>query len=145
MRDDLFFTNCAAPAVLLYYLDRRGWSGEDGRNWFSEYFGGRLGMVDPATGDIKDFPLVPDSKPYGPPFVEPYVVAPDDKNQIVWATDFSSNRIFRFDMKTEKTTEYFMPLPYEVRHLWVEKGAERPTLWIPSYRPPSKLVKVQIY
>lgn len=25
---DLFLTNCQAPSVLLYYLDRRGWSGE---------------------------------------------------------------------------------------------------------------------
>lgn len=27
---DLFFTNCMAPSVLLYYLDRRGWSEELG-------------------------------------------------------------------------------------------------------------------
>lgn len=27
-RADLFYTNCQAPSVLLYYLDRRGWSGE---------------------------------------------------------------------------------------------------------------------
>jgi (2Fe-2S) ferredoxin len=27
-REDLFFTNCQAPSVLLYYLDRRGWSDE---------------------------------------------------------------------------------------------------------------------
>lgn len=27
-RDDLFFTNCQASSVLLYYLDRRGWSNE---------------------------------------------------------------------------------------------------------------------
>ncbi|MBI2387943.1 MAG: glycosyltransferase family 39 protein [Elusimicrobia bacterium] len=27
-KGDLFYTNCQAPSVLLYYLDRRGWSGE---------------------------------------------------------------------------------------------------------------------
>jgi len=27
-RTDLFYTNCQAPSVLLYYLDRRGWSDE---------------------------------------------------------------------------------------------------------------------
>ena len=26
--DDLFFTNCRAASVLLYYLDRRGWADE---------------------------------------------------------------------------------------------------------------------
>jgi streptogramin lyase len=102
-------------------------------------------MIDPTKGEIKDFPLVPDAKPFGAPFAMPYAAAVDDKNQLVWATDFSSSRIFRFDMKTEKTTEYLMPLPYEVRHLWVSETDERPTLWIPSYRPPSQLVKVQTY
>jgi hypothetical protein len=38
-----------------------------------------------------------------------------------------------------------MPAPYEVRDLEVDKTASRPTLWIPSYRPPSKLVKVQVW
>jgi len=48
-------------------------------------------------------------------------------------------------MKTEATTEYFMPLPYEVRDLTVDKTAARPTVWIPAYRPPSKMVKIQMY
>jgi streptogramin lyase len=102
-------------------------------------------MIDPDKGELKEFPLVPDSKSFGPPFAAPYTASVDDKNQIVWANDFNSNRLFRFDMKTERTTEYFMPLPYEIRDLTVETNAERPTVWIPSYRPPSKLVKVQLY
>ena len=133
------------PVVTPQSGPRRGDTGVDGRSWFGEYFGGRLGMIDPTKGEIKDFPLVPDAKPFGPPFAAPYAAAVDDKNQFVWTTDFSSSRIFRFDMKTEKTTEYLMPLPYEVRHLWVSKTDERPTLWIPSYRPPSKLAKVQMF
>jgi len=133
------------PVVTPQSGPRRGSTGIDGRSWFGEYFGGRLGMIDPEKGEIRDYSLVPDSKPFGPPFAAPYAAAADDKNQIVWATDFSSSRIFRFDMKTEKTTEYFMPRPYEVRHLWVSETDERPTLWIPSYRPPSQLIKVQLY
>lgn len=31
-RNDLFLANCQAPSVLLYYLDRRGWSGELDKN-----------------------------------------------------------------------------------------------------------------
>ena len=68
----------------------------------------------------------------------------DDKNQQVWTTDFNSARIFRFDMQTEKMTEFFMPGNYEVRDLTAEPSAPRPTFWIPSYRPPSKIVKVQV-
>jgi hypothetical protein len=37
-----------------------------------------------------------------------------------------------------------MPGPYEVRDLTVEEGTERPTLWLPVYRPPAKIVKVQV-
>ena len=124
---------------------RRGDVDAKDRSWFSLYWGGRLGMFDPNKGELKEFPLIPDTKSFGPPFVAPYTAAADDKYQLVWASDFNSSRIFRFDMKTERSTEFFMPLPYEVRDLTVEKSADRPTLWIPAYRPPSKMVKVQVY
>jgi len=31
-----------------------------------------------------------------------------------------------------------------VRQLQVEKNAPRPTVWFPNYRPPAKLVKMQV-
>jgi len=83
--------------------------------------------------------------PFGPPFVSPYSVAVDDRNQFGWANDFNSSRLYRLDLKTEQATEYFMPLPYEIRDLTVDESASRPTVWIPAYRPPSKIVKVQLY
>src|SRR5207249_376731 len=96
------------------------------------------------TGDVKEFPLIPDSKPFGPPFVAPYTAAVDDKYQVVWVPDFNSNRLFLFDIRTEKPTEFYMPLPYEVRDMRVDQGSDRPTVWIPAHRPPSKMVKVQL-
>ena len=96
------------------------------------------------SSTVREFPLVPGSKPFGPPFAAPYSTSVDDKNQLVWATDFNNNRIFLLDMRTEKTTEFFMPAPYEVRDLTVDRTANRPTVWIPAYRPPSKMVKVQV-
>ena len=59
-------------------------------------------------------------------------------------TDFNSSRIYRIDIKTGASTEFFMPSTYEVRDLTVEKTASRPTLWIPAYRPASRMVKVQV-
>jgi hypothetical protein len=38
-----------------------------------------------------------------------------------------------------------MPLPYEIRDLTVDESASRPTVWFPAYRPPSKIVKVEMY
>ena len=101
-------------------------------------------MFDANTGEVREYPLISGSKPFGPPFAAPYSTSVDEKNQWVWTTDFNSGRIFRFDIKTEKMTEFFMPLPYEARDLTVDRTADRPTLWIPAYRPPSKMVKVQV-
>ena len=36
------------------------------------------------------------------------------------------------------------PTNYEVRQLQVQKDAPRPTVWLPAYRPPSKIVKMQV-
>ena len=123
---------------------RRGEIDAQGRFWVAEYYAGQLAMFDPAKAEIKEFALIPGTKPYGPPYLAAYTATVDDTNQLVWTTDFNSNRIFKFDMKTEKTTEFFMPGNYEVRDLTAEPSAPRPTLWIPSYRPPSKIVKVQV-
>jgi streptogramin lyase len=124
---------------------RRGDPDAQGRSWYGLYWSGRLGMFDPDKTEMKEFPLVPDSKNFGPPFAAPYTASVDDRNQLVWANDFNTHRLYSFDMKSEKTTEFFMPLPYEVRDLTVDRTADRPTVWIPSYRPPAKMVKVEIY
>jgi hypothetical protein len=36
------------------------------------------------------------------------------------------------------------PTNYEVRDLKVETTASRPTVWVPNYRPPAKLVKMVV-
>ena len=124
---------------------RRGELDSKDREWVGLYWAGTLGSFDPSKGVVKEFPLIPDVKPFGPPFLAPYTASVDEKNQIVWTSDFNSGRIYRVDMKTGHPTEFFMPLPYEVRDLTVDKTATRPTLWIPAYRPPSKLVKMQVW
>lgn len=124
---------------------RRGDMDDQGRPWMGLYWAGRIGMFDPKTKQVKEFSLIPDHRPFGPPFLSPYSLAVDDKNQIVWTNDFNSRRTFKVDIKTGQSTEYFMPLPYEVRDLTVEDTAARPTVWIPAYRPPSKMVKIELY
>jgi streptogramin lyase len=123
---------------------RRGEIDAQDRLWVAEYYSGRLAVFDSAKGAIEEFALIPGTRAYGPPYLAPYTTSVDDENQLVWTTDFNSSRIFRFDMKTRKTTEFLMPGNYEVRDLTSEPSAPRPTLWIPAYRPPSKIVKVQV-
>jgi len=123
---------------------RRGQIDAQNRLWAAEFYAGQVLMFDPDKKELKEYPLVNGSKPYGAPYAEPYAASVDDKNQVVWTNDFSANRIYKIDIKTGKSTEYFTPTNYEVRQLQVQKDAPRPTVWVPNYRPPAKLVKMQV-
>ncbi len=123
---------------------RRGQIDGKDRLWAAEFYAGQLMMFDPDKKEMKEYPLIPGTKPYTAPFAEPYSASADDKNQIVWTHDFSSDRLYRVDMNTGQSTEFMTPSNYEVRDLKVDTAAPRPTVWIPAYRPPSKLVKIQV-
>jgi streptogramin lyase len=123
---------------------RRGQIDGQDRLWAGEFYAGQLMMLDPDKKIIKEYPLVTGTKPYTAPYAEPYSASADDKNQIVWTHDFSSSRLYRVDMNSGQSTEYMTPSNYEVRDLKVDAAAARPTVWVPAYRPPSKLVKIQV-
>jgi virginiamycin B lyase len=123
---------------------RRGQIDAQDRLWAAEFYTGRIAMFDPDTRVIKEYPLIAGQEAYTAPYPMPYTTSVDDRNQVVWTTDFNSSRIYRFDIKTEKMTEYMMPSNYEVRHLKVDPSAPRLTVWLPAYRPPSKLVKIEV-
>jgi streptogramin lyase len=123
---------------------RRGQIDGKDRLWAAEFYAGQVAMFDPDKKEIKEFPLINGAKPYTAPYAEPYTASVDDKNQIVWTNDFSSSRLYRIDMNTGKSTEYLTPTNYEMRHMKVDVTAARPTVWIPAYRPPSKMVKIEV-
>ncbi len=123
---------------------RRGQIDGQDRLWAGEFYAGQLMMFDPDKKVIKEYPLINGTKPYTAPYAEPYSASADDKNQIVWTHDFSSSRLYRIDMNTGQSTEFMTPSNYEVRDLKVDTAAARPTVWVPAYRPPSKLVKIQV-
>jgi streptogramin lyase len=123
---------------------RRGQIDARGRAWMTLYWAGRVAMFDPETRKVTEFPVIPGHAPYTPPFPSPYSLAVDDKTQTVWTNDFNSGRIYRLDARTGASTEYLMPEPYEIRDLTVDENAARPTVWIPVYRPPAKMVKVEV-
>jgi streptogramin lyase len=123
---------------------RRGQIDGQDRLWAAEFYAGQLLMFDPDKKVIKEYPLVTGTKPYTAPYAAPYSASTDDKNQIVWTNDFNSSRLYRIDMNTGQSTEYMTPSNYELRDLKVDTAAARPTVWVPAYRPPSKLVKIQV-
>lgn len=124
---------------------RRGDMDDQGNVWMGLYWAGRIGMLDPDTRRLKEYDLIPGYEPYGPPFLSAYSVAVDDKNRIAWTNDFNSRRTFKINIDSGDSVEYFMPQPYEVRDITVEDGAPRPTVWIPAYRPPAKMVKIELF
>jgi streptogramin lyase len=123
---------------------RRGQIDGKDRLWAAEFYAGQLLMFDPDKKVLKEYPLVNGTKPYTAPYAEPYSASADDKNEIVWTHDFSSGRLYRIDMNTGRSTEFMTPSNYEVRDLKVDPTASRPTVWVPAYRPPSKLVKIVV-
>jgi streptogramin lyase len=123
---------------------RRGQIDGQDRLWAAEFYAGQVMMFDPDKKVMREYPLINGTKPYTAPYAEPYSASADDKNQIVWTHDFSSSRLYRIDMNTGQSTEFLTPTNYEVRDLKVDTAAPRPTVWVPAYRPPSKLVKIQV-
>jgi streptogramin lyase len=123
---------------------RRGQIDGHDRLWAAEFYAGQVLMFDPDKKELKEFPLINGTKPYTAPYAAPYSTSADDKNQIVWTNDFNSTRLYRIDMNTGHSTEYMTPSNYEMRDLKVDPTAPRPTVWIPAYRPPSKMVKIQV-
>jgi streptogramin lyase len=123
---------------------RRGQIDGKDRLWAAEFYAGQVLMFDPDKKLLKEYPLINGAKPYTAPYAEPYSASADDKNQVVWTNDFSSSRLYKIDMNTGKSIEYMTPSNYEIRDFKVEVNAPRPTVWIPAYRPPSKMVKVQV-
>ncbi len=123
---------------------RRGQIDAQNRLWAAEFYAGQVVMFDPDNKLLREYPVINGTKPYTAPYAEPYSLSVDNKHQIVWTNDFSSSRLYRIDMNTGQSTEYMTPSNYELRDLKVEVGAERPTVWLPAYRAPAKLVKVQI-
>lgn len=123
---------------------RRGQIDGKDRLWAAEFYAGQVAMFDPETKTIKEYPLINGNKPYTAPYAEPYTASADSKYEIVWTNDFSSSRLYRIDMNTGKSTEYMTPTNYEMRYMKADTTAPRPTLWIPAYRPPSKMVKIEV-
>jgi len=130
--------------ALAHLVRRRGQIDAQNRLWAAEFFAGQVVMFDPDKQQLKEYPLIEGVKPYTAPYAEPYSASVDDNNHIVWTNDFSSSRIYKIDTITGKSIEYMTPSNYEIRDFKVEVGAAHPTVWIPAYRPPSKLVKVQV-
>jgi virginiamycin B lyase len=72
----------------------------DGTVWYTAQGSGRLGRLDPQTGEVTEIPLGSGSAPHG------VIVGPDGAP---WITDGGLNAIVRVDPETEEVTPYELP------------------------------------
>ena len=74
----------------------------DGTLWWSGQFANVLGRLDPATGEMKEFPLPPHSGPHG---------LINDKEGFIWYAGNWGGHIGRLDPKTGEVKTYPLPDP----------------------------------
>jgi virginiamycin B lyase len=74
----------------------------DGSIWYTGQLSSKLGRVDPRTGQIREYPVKPQTAPHG--LVE-------DKDGNIWFTGNHTGVIGKLDPKTGEITEYPMPDP----------------------------------
>ena len=74
----------------------------DGKIWYVGQFGNVIGRIDPASNEIKEWPLPSGAYPHNVTL---------DKDGTPWWTGNKNGTIGKFDLKTEKHTVYKMPNP----------------------------------
>ena len=74
----------------------------DGKVWYTGQRRGTLGILDPATGEIREVPLGQGSAPHG------VIQGPDGA---AWITDGGLNAMVRYDPRTDQVRAF--PLPAE--------------------------------
>jgi virginiamycin B lyase len=72
----------------------------DGSIWYTGQLSNKLGRVDPKTGQIREYPVKPQTAPHG--LVE-------DRDGKIWFTGNHTGVIGKLDPKTGDVTEYPMP------------------------------------
>ncbi len=94
------------------------------RFWFGEYQGNRIGMVDPKTGEVKEWEVPT-------PYSWTYDVELD-KNGEVWSGGMTSDRVARLNTKTGEFVEYLLPRSTNIRLVEVDNSTNPVTFWVGS-------------
>ena len=93
------------------------------RFWYAEYYAGAIGMFDPKKWEAKEWPIDPNSLPYG---------IGVDKNGEAWAAGQGDDNLYRLNPATGQVTNYPKgSLMYgQSRHLYVDNSTTPVTIWI---------------
>ena len=92
----------------------------DGKVWYTAQGQGALGILDPASGAVRQVPLGDGSRPHG------VIAGPDGK---AWITDGGLNAIVRFDPASEAVTVWKLPADTGYANLNTAAFDGRGRLW----------------
>ncbi|HTI85938.1 MAG TPA: carboxypeptidase regulatory-like domain-containing protein [Alphaproteobacteria bacterium] len=100
---------------------RRGSIDDKGRIAFGEFVGGKVGLFDTTTLEMKEWP--------GPDNFAPYD-AVIDRNDELWSGGMNGDRVLRVDSRTGASTVYPLPRSTNVRRVFVDDRTKPVTVWI---------------
>src|SRR5260370_20011524 len=103
---------------------RRGHIDTQGRVWFGEYRGNRIGMLDPRKDRFQEWEM-----PVA--FSGPYDVTLD-RQGFAWTSGMTSDRVYRLNPNTGEVTEYLLPSPTNVRRVEVDNSTQPVSFWTGS-------------
>jgi virginiamycin B lyase len=93
----------------------------DGRRvWYTAQHTGKLGLLDPRTGDVEEIPLGAGSAPHG------VIVGPGGA---AWVTDSGLNAIVRVDDRSHRVRVFPLPADRPDANLNTATFSDRRTLW----------------
>jgi len=95
-----------------------------GRLWFGEYRGNRIGMFDTKTEQFKEWKLAT-------PWSAPYDVVLD-KNEEAWTGSMITDQVTRLDTRTGEMVDYLLPRSTNIRRVFVDNSTTPVTFWIGS-------------
>ena len=101
---------------------RRGRIDDQGRIWFAEFAGERVGMFDTKTERFKEWE-VPGQ------FFAPYDVALD-KNGNIWTGGMNADRILRINTESGEVHRISVAAYTNVRRVFVDNNTTPPTFWV---------------
>jgi virginiamycin B lyase len=93
---------------------------DDGTVWYTAQNTGRLGRLDPESGEVSEIPLGAGSRPHG------VIVGPDGAP---WITDGGLNAIVRVDPDSEEVTVHRLPASHPDANLNTAVFDPDGTLW----------------
>ena len=95
---------------------------QQGRLWFGENRGDRIGMLDTKTGQFKEWAApTPGTWPYD-------VTA--DKNGEAWAGGEFTDTVLRLNPKSGEFVEYLLPRFTNIRRVFVDNSTTPVTFWV---------------